>query len=89
MYIPRLPYHLDFRYTDRDDRYPKYDEMVAKSERAAYITTNQPELNEYLRKQFADFEMDWKENQIGDYTVFYDLTKHLQPEVIGLGTTHP
>lgn len=39
IYVPGLPYHLDLRYTVRDDRYPPYTQAVAESQRVAYITT--------------------------------------------------
>ena len=52
IFVPRLPYHPDFRYTERDDRYLPYDEQVSRSQRVAYITTNHPDLDEYLRSQF-------------------------------------
>ena len=90
IFIPRLPYHLDFRYTERDDRYPPYDQMVAQADRVAYITTLHPELNGYLASAFRDLAMDWDEIQIGDYHVFYNLSRLVRPEEIGLGrTTRP
>jgi 4-amino-4-deoxy-L-arabinose transferase-like glycosyltransferase len=35
IFVPRLPYHTDLRYTVRDDRYAPYGELVAQSERVA------------------------------------------------------
>lgn len=87
IFVPRLPYHLDFRYTERDDRYPPYDELVARSDRVAYITTNHPDLNERLQNSFTELGVSWQEAQIGDYTVFYDLSRSVRPQEIGLGTT--
>lgn len=85
IFIPRLPYHLDFRYTPRDDRYAPYDEMLAQSERTAYICTNHPELEVYLRQQFHQLGVTWKEERIGDYQIFYSLSRMVRPEEIGLG----
>jgi 4-amino-4-deoxy-L-arabinose transferase-like glycosyltransferase len=45
IYVPRLPYHQDLRYTTRDDRYAPYDEVVGQSDRVAYITSNTPVLD--------------------------------------------
>jgi 4-amino-4-deoxy-L-arabinose transferase-like glycosyltransferase len=87
IYVPRLPYHLDFRYTERDDRYAPYDEEVYRSERAAYITTNHPDLDEYLREQFAQNGITWKEEQLGEFHVFYALSAPVRPAMIGLGMT--
>ncbi len=39
IFTPRLPYHTDLKYTERDDRYPPYDQIVSRASRAAYITT--------------------------------------------------
>jgi hypothetical protein len=90
IFTPRLPYHLDFRYTERDDRYASYDELVAEAGRVAYITTNHPELNWYLRASFAALGVSWQEAQIGDYTIFYALSQPVRPPEIGLGvTTNP
>ncbi len=50
--IPALPYHLDFRYTSRDDRYPPYHQEILSSEKVFYITTNNPALDIYLADEF-------------------------------------
>jgi hypothetical protein len=85
IFIPRLPYHQDFRYTERDDRYAAYDEIVAQSDRVAYITTRHPDLNQRLRNSFSDLGAAWQEEQIGDYVVFYRLSRGVRPDEIGLG----
>ena len=54
IFVPRLPYHQDFRYTERDDRYDPYGLTVAEADHVAYITTNRPELNVNIRKEFYD-----------------------------------
>jgi hypothetical protein len=87
IFIPRLPYHTDFRYTDRDDRYPPYQELVADATRVAYITTNNQPLDEYLREQFTTLRMTWNETYIGDYHLFYDLSRLIRPGEISLGET--
>jgi hypothetical protein len=89
IFIPRLPYHPDFRYTERDDRYIPYTEIVEDASRVAYITTHHPDLNLYLRDAFADLEIEYREIRIGDYQVFYALSKRVSPEEIGLGHASP
>jgi hypothetical protein len=90
IFIPRLPYHLDFRYTERDDRYAAYNSMVAEADRVAYITTHHPELNAYLASAFKELDIKWEEIQIGDYHVFFNLSELVRPDEIGLGkTTRP
>jgi hypothetical protein len=80
IFIPRLPYHSDFGYTDRDDRYAVYDEIVARAENIGLITANQPWLDEYIRGHLTAFNIAWQENHIGDFTVFYSLTRTITPQ---------
>jgi hypothetical protein len=90
IFIPRLPYHEDFRYTSRDDRYPPYTELVESSPQIAYITTKHPSLDAYLTEQFKVFDIEWQQKEIGDYTVYYQLSEPLRVKEIGLGmTTRP
>jgi 4-amino-4-deoxy-L-arabinose transferase-like glycosyltransferase len=92
IFVPRLPYHQDFRYTPRDDRYAPYDEMVDKAGRVAYITTNHPDLDRFLQRSFADLGVTWEERQLGDFHIFYHLSGVVRPSEIGLGRTsqvHP
>ncbi|NMB91089.1 MAG: hypothetical protein GYA17_22235 [Chloroflexi bacterium] len=85
IYVPRLPYHQDFRYTPRDDRYGPYRDIVTAAPRAAYITAQQPELEDYLVRAFEGRHITWDEAQIGDYHVYYRLSEKVTPEEIGLG----
>jgi hypothetical protein len=85
IYIPRLPYHQDLRYTTRDDRYPPYDRLIDQTQRTAYITTNNPLLDEQLRTGFKDLGVSWQEAKIGDYHVYYRLSQVVKPEDVGLG----
>ncbi|MCX8062629.1 MAG: hypothetical protein N3D16_08605 [Anaerolineales bacterium] len=89
IYSPRLPYHPDLRYTPRDDRYPLYTEQVAKSEQVAYITTKNPALDQYLTEKFQRAGIEWQEVWIGDYHVFYRLSRAIHPREIGLGDKFP
>jgi hypothetical protein len=86
IFVPRLPYHQDFRYTERDNRYKEYEVIVNASPKVAYITTNHPELNQYLRNKFAELGIHWKEKIIGDYHIFYALSSAIRPHQIGLGS---
>jgi len=89
IFVPRLPYHQDFRYTERDDRYDPYGLAVEEAEHVAYITTNHPELNVYIKKQFNGLGVTWREQQIGDYYIFFALSELVRPDDIGLGVTTP
>jgi hypothetical protein len=84
VFIPRLPYHLDMRYTTRDDRYEPYDDIVHHANRVAYITTFHEPLDGLLRERFTLFGLQWKEKKIGDYQIFYNLTKKVTPYELGI-----
>ena len=83
IYLPRLPYHSDFRYTFRDDRYEPYRPLVESSDQIAYITTNHPDLDACLRDYLASFEISYAEKKIADYQIFYDLSRDIRPEEMG------
>jgi hypothetical protein len=85
VFIPRLPYHPDLRYTSRDDRYEPYQQSVADAAKAAYITTMNPVLDEMLRSEFERLGVKWNEKVIGDYQVYYGLSEKIEPGSIGLG----
>ncbi len=86
VFVPRLPYHQDLRYTDRDDRYLPYDTIVADSDRVAYITTNNEALDEYLRSAFSQLGVTWEEKKIGDFQIFFKLSKAVRPQDLKLDT---
>lgn len=89
IFVPHLPYHLDLRHTSRDDRYPPYDELVEASPRIAYITTRNPALDATLRNGFTVMGVKWDEKQIGDYRVYYHLTRPVQPAELNLQVSVP
>jgi 4-amino-4-deoxy-L-arabinose transferase-like glycosyltransferase len=89
IFVPALPYHEDMRFTTRDDRYAPYRDMVADSEKVAYVTTNHPVLNGYLRSEFEAAGVSWQEKVIGDYQVFYRLSRDIRPAEMGLGMDTP
>jgi hypothetical protein len=84
VFVPELPYHLDFRHTRRDNRYEPYARLVSRAGQAAYITANHPALDERLRAGFQAKQVDWREVEIGDYRVFYALSRHVRPEELDL-----
>jgi len=84
IYSAALPYHLDFKYTTRYDRYAPYREAVAASDRVAYITTKHPTLDEQLRAQFAALGVAFEEKAIGDFRIFYNLSRKVTPAELNL-----
>lgn len=79
IFPPRLPYHTDFRYTTRDDRIPAYTLRVENSSKTAYITTFNPDLDTALRSGFERLDVTWQEKVIGDYHIYYDLSRPVHP----------
>jgi 4-amino-4-deoxy-L-arabinose transferase-like glycosyltransferase len=68
-----LPYKLNMSYTPLDNRYPLYQQAADAAERIAYITANNPALDEALRAAFTAAGVTWQTEQIGAYTVYYDF----------------
>jgi 4-amino-4-deoxy-L-arabinose transferase-like glycosyltransferase len=89
IYAARLPYHLDFRYTARDNRYLPYSQAVDASPRVAYITTHHPPLDERLRNALAAQKIAYSEKQIGDYHLFYHLSRRVTPDDLDLYRLEP
>jgi 4-amino-4-deoxy-L-arabinose transferase-like glycosyltransferase len=89
IFVPRLPYHEDFRYTARDNRYKPYDQMVEENNRVAYITTHHSDLDQALRGSFQDAGVSWDEKWIGDYHIFYGLSEVIRPSDLGLDELQP
>lgn len=89
IFTPRLPYHLDFAHTERDNRYRPYNELIAQAGRVAYITTHHPDLDAYLRSEFTRLGVTWQENRLGDFQVFYRLSRPVRPEEMNLGRNSP
>lgn len=80
----RLPYHLNLGYTPRDDRYSPYTQAVRAASRAFYITVNHPPLDELIRTRLAALGVTFGEQTIGNYHVFYDLSRKVEPEELGI-----
>jgi hypothetical protein len=85
VYLPHLPYHSDFRTTSRDDRYAPYRAVVAGASRPSYITARQPWLEAFLREGLRSRGVEFEEKAIGDYRVFYHLSRTVRPVDLGLG----
>jgi hypothetical protein len=85
VFVPRLPYHQDFRYTERDDRYSPYGQLVDQADTTAYITTKNPPLDEHIRAGLTHLDVTWQEANIGDYQVYYRLSRAVMPGELGLG----
>jgi 4-amino-4-deoxy-L-arabinose transferase-like glycosyltransferase len=85
LFVARLPYHLDLRYSPRDNRYPPYDDQVRSSAKVAFVTTKNPPLDAVLRTRFDTLGVSYQEKRIGDFEVFYHLSAAVAPADLGLG----
>ena len=77
--VAQLPYHSNLRYNPRDDRYPPYSRQAAASDRSVYVTFQEPHLDRLLRPSFAALGVSYREQDIGPYRVFYDLSAKVEP----------
>ncbi|MDO9085893.1 MAG: glycosyltransferase family 39 protein [Anaerolineaceae bacterium] len=82
--VPRLPYHNDLRYTDRDNRISKYNDIIENGGSYFYVTTKNYELDNLLRIYFQKQEVNYSYKEIADYHIFYKLSKKITPEELGI-----
>jgi len=87
LFSPGLPYHQDLRHTNRDDRIPEYTKLVDESDRVAYITTFNPELDRALTKGFSRLGVTWEEKTFGDFHIFYRISRPVRPEELQMELT--
>ncbi|CAG0936230.1 hypothetical protein TFLX_05096 [Thermoflexales bacterium] len=80
----RLPYHLALDYTPRDDRYPPFTQAVREAPRVFFITVNHPQLDALLRQRLAELGVMFQEQPIGNYHIFYALSRKVEPEELGV-----
>ena len=86
IFVPRLPYHRDLRYTPRDDRYPPYDAQVAAARRVALVVPQHPRLETCLRALLRQHGVTWQEAVVADHVVFYALDAPLPGTVLSACT---
>jgi 4-amino-4-deoxy-L-arabinose transferase-like glycosyltransferase len=84
IFVARLPYHPDLRYSARDDRYAPYDDLVSASPRVAYITARLPELDSRLRSALGQLAVTYQMAVIGDFHVYFHLSRKVTPDELGL-----
>lgn len=89
IYTPRLPYHLDLRYTARDNRYHPYNAVVEACVHPAYITARNPVLDALIVDALTKKGIGYETRQFGDYLLYYDLTGNIHPEEMGIKASNP
>ena len=89
IYVARLPDKADLSYTPAYNRYPAYNQIVSASQRVAYITSKHPQLDRIIREGLLSLNVAFVEKQIGDYHIFFSLSRLVHPEELGLGMKRP
>jgi MFS family permease len=82
--IPKLPYHQDLRYTERDNRIKKYNTLIENVDSYFYITSNNPKLDDLLVTAFQENQINYLLKPINDYHIFYNLSRKITPEELGI-----
>ncbi len=68
-----------------DNRYEPYSKLVNAFPNPVYITSNNPNLDRQLVLKLTELGVQWSEKIIGDYRVYYELSRKVLPEEIGFG----
>ena len=79
-----LPYKSDLRYTLLDRRYAPYTDLVKAAQNGVYVTANTPQLDGIVVDKFVQNNITYKRQTIGPYTIFYDLSPVIAPDMLGL-----
>jgi hypothetical protein len=79
----RLPFKENLAYWPTDAGYAPYNLAADESPTAVYVTSQHPRLEALLRERFAVLDVTFKEEQIGPYHIFYDLSRKVMPEELG------
>ncbi len=82
--VPKLPYHNDLRYTERDNRIDKYNDEMMDSSRFFYIITNNDPLDKVIQEKFSQKQISYLSKRIADYQIYYNLSEKITPEELGL-----
>ena len=62
-----------------ENRYQPYADLVGNSDQVVFVTGFQPGLDTLLREGFAREGIEHREQEIGPYRVFYDLSSRISP----------
>jgi hypothetical protein len=80
---PQLPYKATLAYTP-SDRYPAYKIAVDAAYRPVLVSANLRTLDAAIVERLAAAEISYQRESIGPYTIFYDLSRKVSPEALGL-----
>ncbi len=57
---------------------------MREAPRAFYITVNHPKLDALIRERLTALGVTFKEQTIGNYHIFYGLSRKVEPEELGI-----
>jgi hypothetical protein len=89
IFSAEIPDKLDLSLTSKYNRFPPYADLVDASQNVAYITTKHPVLDADLRIKFDALGVTYLEEQIGEFHIFYSLSRAVVPEELGYGEAAP
>jgi hypothetical protein len=69
-----LPYKANLSYNAADNRYQAYARTARQAERVAFITTRLPALDDWLIAYFAAQQLDYHQQDIGPFRVYFDFS---------------
>lgn len=79
-----LPNKVSLLYTPVDRRYPLYTQQVEAAEHPVYVTANVPFLDTILVQKLNQAGVSYRQQTIGPYMVYYDLSRKITPDELGL-----
>ncbi len=81
-----LPYKTSLIYSSSDRRYPPYTQMLAAADHPVYVTAGLPGLDTLVATHLHGAGVTYARTTIGPYTIFYDLSRRISPDELGLQT---
>ncbi len=86
---PLLPYKASLAYFDIN-RYPPYSEKVEQAATVpVYVTANLPQLDQAIAQRLDSKGITYSRQQIGTFTIFYDLSRRITPGELGVQSLGP
>ena len=74
IFAPVLPYKDDLSYSQTDNRYPAYLEIVEASQQSGLITSRHPVLDGLIEVGLRELGISYRIAEFGVYRVYYDLS---------------
>ncbi len=86
---PELPWRASLYYVQSDERYLPYKTLVDQADSPALLTANLPNLDTIIAERLDAAGIHYSRQALGPYTVFYDLSRKVNPADLGLQSLGP